>query len=85
MTQQTLELIPVADPHVAPEDKPRLSGQSLEILAMLQKGPCTIREIMDATGSLRPGARIFDIRQAGYQVDVENHKGGLSIYKLVRG
>ena len=77
-------MIPVTDPHVAAVDKPRLSKQSLAILAMLQGGPRTTRELMDGSGSLRVGARIWDLRQDGHQIDVETHKGGLSIYSLVQ-
>ena len=68
------------DPHVQTEDVPRLTGQNLAILQRLFSGSATNREL--AVISLKYTSRISDIRDAGYIVECERLKGGLSVYRL---
>jgi hypothetical protein len=74
--------VPVADPHVTAEEKPRLSRQSAQILAALRSGPKSNSELMAI--AQRFGARLFDLRQAGYTVDVvsRDRETGRVVYAL---
>jgi hypothetical protein len=80
--------IPVYDPEpsfLRPEDKtvaPRLNRQCRAILARLQQGPATNREL--CTIALKYTGRISELRQAGYDVPCvsEDKKTGLSVYEL---
>jgi hypothetical protein len=64
------------------EARQRFSRQCEAILARLQKGPATNREL--AQLSLKYTSRLSEIRQAGYTVDVvkHDHKTGLVTYAL---
>ena len=73
--------LPPRDPNVAPTDRPRLTGQNARLLAMLQQGPTTNREMMLA-GLLKYTSRISDLRAAGYCIVCEKLGGGLSLYRL---
>jgi len=72
---------PPRDPNVTPADRPRLTGQNARLLAMLQQGPTTNREMMLA-GLLKYTSRISDLRAAGYCIVCEKLGGGLSLYRL---
>ena len=76
--------IPPCDPNVKPEEAPRLSKQCAAILARLQEGPATNREL--AAISLKYTSRISDLRAAGYEVSItaRDHETGLNTYALVR-
>lgn len=77
--------IPVYDPSPSfVTDKPmqaRLSRQCALILARLQQGPATNRELCDI--ALKYNARISELRAAGYVVVCasEDRATGLSIYE----
>jgi len=79
----TTRPIPVVDPHVAPEDKPRLQSHSERILAMLMDRPQTNRDLLAVTH--RFSGRIEDLRKAGHLIRTEKLGGGLFRYRLVRG
>ena len=51
------------DPHISPQDRPRLTGQNAAILVRLQRGPATNREL--AGISLRYTSRVSDLRVGG--------------------
>lgn len=70
------------DPSVTKSDKPRLVGQNATILAMLQEGPKTNRELAEV--SLKYTSRISDLRQHGYTIVNERLDEGLTLYKLVQ-
>jgi hypothetical protein len=73
--------IPVADTHVtAPPEALRLSRQNTAILARLQRGPATRRQLADIC--LNVTARVSDLRAAGYRVTVDERRDGLSVYTL---
>ena len=80
MTQP--ELIWVTDSHVTdPGEQARLSAQSARILARLEQGPATRRELTDI--ALNVTARISDLRAAGYVVRViERNRSGRTVYAL---
>jgi len=69
------------DPNVTHDDRPRLTGQNARLLAMLEQGPTTNREMMLA-GLLKYTSRISDLRAAGYRIVCEPQGGGLSLYRL---
>lgn len=75
-------MIPVSDPHVAAEDKPRMESHSDRILAMLMDRPQTNRELVAVTH--RFGGRIKDLRNVGHSIEKENLGGGLFLYRLVK-
>ena len=64
------------------EAKPRLSRQALAILARLQRGPASNRDLCSL--SLKYTGRISDLRANGYQVECfgQNHKTGEAWYRL---
>lgn len=76
--------IPPVDTHLVEEEKPRLSRQSEQILALLEDGPATNVQLMQV--AQRFGARIHDLRHAGYDVRIEsrNRATGLVTYTLIR-
>ena len=73
--------LPPRDPSVTPTDRPRLTGQNARLLAMLEQGPTTNREMMLA-GLLKYTSRISDLRAAGYRIVCEPQGVGLSLYRL---
>jgi hypothetical protein len=86
MTQPILFDVPLPfDIHVDPREQPRLSAQCERILARLQRGSASNREL--AVMALNYKARISDLRKAGYTVECfdRNHKTGLSWYRLTEG
>lgn len=83
MTTQNLldfDRVQPVDPHVPAEDVPRLTKQALAILARLRRGPATNVEL-SAIG-LRFGARLMDMRRAGYEIESVRGAGGLWTYSL---
>ena len=60
--------VPPVDPNAREQDRPALTGQNAEILALLRQGPVTITEAM-AIGCTRLAARIHDLRAAGCVID----------------
>jgi len=73
--------IPPRDPNATATDRPRLTGQNARLLAMLEQGPTTNREMMLA-GLLKYTSRISDLRAAGYRIVCEQLGGGVSEYRL---
>ena len=65
-------------------ERKRLSRQCEAMLARLQQGPATNREL--AAISLKYTARISDLRAAGHDVDVvsRDHRSGLTVYRLAK-
>lgn len=70
------------DTHLSKAEKPRLSRQSRQILERLSKGPAINTELMEI--AQRFGARIHDIRKAGYRVEIiwRDNEKGLVCYEL---
>jgi len=68
------------DYRVPPEDQPRLSRQCALILERLRQGPATNAEL--AGTSLKYTSRVSDLRRAGYAIDCERLKDGLTRYTL---
>lgn len=64
----------------APSKIRRLSGESANVLARLELGPVTRRELNTLT--INPTARISDLRAAGYQVACDEQPDGRSVYRL---
>lgn len=73
--------IPVVDKRVEPEDKPRLRGNSAAILSLLKSGPATNIQLMKV-GGVRYGARIHDIKKAGYKIQSRRLDEGIWVYEL---
>ena len=73
--------IPVVDKRVEPADKPRLRGNSQAILTLLQRGPATNIQLMQV-GGVRYGARIHDIKKAGYKIQSRRLEEGIWVYEL---
>lgn len=90
MTQPTLfdpqlkpKIEPV-DPHLTPEEKPRLTKQCIKTLEMLRGGAVTNMQFVYA-GILRYSARIHDLRHAGYEIETDQDRGtGLTTFTLLR-
>ena len=61
----------------------RFTGQRGEILAMLQRGPATNVELSKI--GLRFGARLKELRDAGYQIVIVSEVGGVVTYALKGG
>ena len=64
------------------EARPRLGQQAARILARLERGPVSNRELADI--SLKYTGRISDLRANGYHVECFKHdyKSGLAWYRL---
>lgn len=76
--------IPTNDPHLADADVPRVTGQAARILEMLRERPRTNMELAAITP--RYGARIFDIRKAGYRIEtVESRDGTGVVWYRIKG
>jgi hypothetical protein len=82
VNQPTLFASPVIPSRAPCADRPRLSRQNAVILARLQQGPVSNRELSGL--SLNYKARISELRQAGYPVACfnRNHATGHSMYRL---
>lgn len=78
--------IPPRDPHAHPDSHPRLSRQAAEILAAFKAAPLHRLDCAQLmTIAQRFGARLYDIRKAGYRIDLVAHdkKTGHTVYELV--
>jgi hypothetical protein len=71
---------PPRDPHVAPQDERRLSGQNATILHLLRQGSCTNVELSRV--SLKYTSRISDLRAAGHRIVCRRGDGGCNVYEL---
>lgn len=62
----------------------RLQRKAMALLLALQDGPLTNVEAMHV-GGLRYSARFHELRQAGYEIETEEHKNtGVTVYRLIR-
>lgn len=68
------------DLQIHPGDRPRVKRSTTKILAMLRRRPRTNAEL--ATISSRYGARIHDIRRAGYIIESTRIGGSRWLYTL---
>ena len=69
------------DSHVThPAEIRRAMSAGVRILARLEQGPATARELADIT--LKYTQRLSDLRKAGYDVQCSEAAGGLSTYYL---
>ena len=68
------------------EDIPRLTGHNAILLEMLRQGPVTNAQMCDAIGTMRHGARIYDLREylepMGQGILRRSLGGGLHIYSI---
>ena len=70
-----------ASPTLPPLERQRLSNQNARILARLQQGPATNRELSEM--ALKYTGRLSELRQAGFAVTAEKRANGLTVYRLV--
>ena len=72
---------PLVDKRLPKEMQPRLSKQAQAVLARLEQGPASNIELIPI--STRFGARVYDLRKAGYIIDMDMDRAkGISIYTL---
>jgi hypothetical protein len=64
------------------EATPR-ARQTLATLERLRKGPADKRELTAAGAGEQPYARIYDLRQAGFEIDTINRRPALALFRLV--
>jgi len=66
------------------EPPARLTKQCASIVARLQKGPATNTELSSI--ALRYSARIFELRKAGYQIEIisRDDESGVCLYSLTK-
>ena len=50
-------------------------SQESRVLELLRRGPVTPLDALHEVGTLRLGARIFDLRQKGYNIRCDKRKG----------
>jgi hypothetical protein len=81
-TTHDTPVAPATDPNVHPEDKPRINRLCRVVLERLQTGPAYSHEL--ATISHRFGARISDLREAGYDIATQRLPGGVYLYSLAQ-
>lgn len=79
------DTIPVADPNAPTAAHPRLSRQAQKILDAFkaaQDRRLTCTQLLAL--AQRFGARLYDLRQAGYVIDLvqHDHASGLTVYEL---
>jgi hypothetical protein len=75
--------IPPQDPKVrGTEEEPRLTRQSLAILARLREGPASNSDLVLI--AQRFGARVHDLREAGYPITIlsRDRASGVTVYAL---
>ena len=73
-----------ANPTVEEQDKPRLAGNRKRIIERLREGPATNAEL-SKIGGLRFGARIQELRKAGWDIEQSRRDGGVFVYELLGG
>lgn len=73
-----------ASPTLSRPERKRLSRQNSEILARLEQGPATRRELTEI--ALNVTARVSELRRHGYNVQVieRDYDSGRTVYALVR-
>lgn len=81
-TTHDTPVAPVTDPTVVPEDKPRIARLCRVVLERLQTGPAYSHEL--ATITHRFGARLADLREAGYDIQTQRLPGGVYLYSLAK-
>ena len=69
------------DPNIEIAGRPRLAGQNKQILERLKRGPATNRELNEIV--FRYSARIFELREVGYNITTTQVKAGLWRYELI--
>lgn len=79
-TSPDMRPIAPVDPNVRKDDVRRLSRQCQDILEILRKGPATNKDL--AAVGFRYGARIHDLKAAGYTIAITHGVGGLNTYTL---
>lgn len=74
-----VERLPLPDPRIVREARPRLHLQSIAILARLKEGPATNGEL----GKLaqRFGARVMELRDAGHVIHQEYVSQSRGVYR----
>ena len=77
-----LELVHDHDPQLVPEDKPRLNRQCHAILARLREGTASNTQLV--TIALRYSARIKELRDHGYAIEMKRGNGGVNYYHLLK-
>lgn len=80
MTQLDLASAIVPNRSVDKSDRVRVLAKCADILARLQTGPATNRELNQIAFSYRQ--RISELRQAGYVIDCAKGEAGLATYTL---
>ena len=82
MTQPSLDLQPSqGSPYEHHREDARRMNNKQRVLARLQEGPATTVQLMAVGGTRAPG-RVHELRQDGWQIDVEDKKRGLFVYTL---
>jgi len=71
---------PPCDPHIHRADISRVSGQTARIVDLLRRGPATNVEL--AAVSLKYTSRVSDARAAGYTIECERVRDGVTRYTL---
>ena len=74
--------VPFRDPSLSDAEKVRLTPQALKIAAVLREGPATNLEL--GMISQRFGARLHDLKRAGFHWSKTTVKAGVYRYEMVR-
>lgn len=77
--------IPPRDPNAHPDSHPRLSRQAAEILTAFKAAPLHRLDCAQLMAKAqRFGARLYDLRKAGYRIDLveHDHATGRTVYEL---
>ncbi len=69
------------DPNVEDEERPRLAAKCSDVLERLQQGPATGRQLEKICN--RYGARLHDLKNAGYPWEKKKIDIGLWLYWLI--
>jgi hypothetical protein len=72
------------DRNVDPAQKPRLTGQNAAVLERLKRGPLSTVDAIHM-GILRCGARVYDLKAAGYEIQCTRAANGVATYELIGG
>lgn len=65
---------------VPAEDRERTDTQRAAILERLRRGPVRNTELNQI--AFRYSARIYELRKAGHDIDVQSLGGGVNVYRL---
>ena len=66
----------------SPPPAQELAAQRAKLLAMLRRGPVSTLEAR-AVGIMHPGGRIFELREAGYQIHTGTSGNRVGVYYLI--